>query len=49
MRAVFAPVRSTPVETKEIALKRAEYQRILATGTIDDLIAEIDSQTAGLR
>jgi phospholipid transport system substrate-binding protein len=32
----------------DLALKRAEYQRILANGTIDDLIAELDSQTARL-
>ena len=33
----------------DLALKRAEYQRILANRTIDDLIAELDSQTARLQ
>jgi phospholipid transport system substrate-binding protein len=30
----------------DLALKRAEYQRVLSTGTIDDLIEHIDAQTA---
>ncbi|HZF31992.1 MAG TPA: ABC transporter substrate-binding protein [Gammaproteobacteria bacterium] len=33
----------------DLALKRAEYQRILASGTLDDLIKELDAQTARLR
>ena len=33
----------------DLALKRAEYQRILADGSLDDLIAHIDSQTARLQ
>ena len=33
----------------DLALKRAEYQRILANGTLDDLIKELDAQTARLR
>jgi phospholipid transport system substrate-binding protein len=32
----------------DLALRRAEYQRILADGTLDDLIAHIDSQTTAL-
>lgn len=32
----------------DLALRRAEYQRILADGTLDDLIAHIESQTAAL-
>jgi phospholipid transport system substrate-binding protein len=33
----------------DLALKRAEYQRILQTGTIDDLIRQIEAQTSALR
>jgi phospholipid transport system substrate-binding protein len=33
----------------DLALKRAEYQRLLASGTLDDLIKELDAQTARLR
>lgn len=33
----------------DLALKRAEYQRILASGTLDDLIKELDAQTARLQ
>jgi phospholipid transport system substrate-binding protein len=33
----------------DLALKRAEYQRILAGGTLDDLIKELDAQTARLQ
>jgi phospholipid transport system substrate-binding protein len=33
----------------DLALKRAEYQRILASGTLDDLIKELDAQTGRLR
>lgn len=33
----------------DLALKRAEYQRVLASGTLDTLIAEIESQTERLR
>jgi phospholipid transport system substrate-binding protein len=33
----------------DLALKRAEYQRILANGTLDDLIKELDAQTARLK
>ena len=32
----------------DLALKRAEYQRVLASGGIDDLIRHIDEQTSGL-
>lgn len=32
----------------DLALRRAEYQRILADGSIDDLIAHIEAQTAAL-
>jgi len=32
----------------DLALKRAEYQRVLATGTIDDLIRYVDEQTSRL-
>lgn len=32
----------------DLALKRAEYQKMLDTGTVDDLIAAIDAQTAAL-
>jgi phospholipid transport system substrate-binding protein len=32
----------------DLALKRAEYQRILASGSIDDLIKELEAQTARL-
>jgi len=32
----------------DLALKRAEYQRILGSGSIDDLIKELDAQTARL-
>jgi len=30
----------------DLALKRAEYQRILGAGTLDDLIKELEAQTA---
>jgi len=33
----------------DLALKRAEYQRILTDGTIDDLIRHLDQQTARLQ
>jgi phospholipid transport system substrate-binding protein len=33
----------------DLALKRAEYQRVLSTGTVDDLIKHIDEQTARLQ
>jgi phospholipid transport system substrate-binding protein len=33
----------------DLALKRAEYQRVLTTGSIDDLIKHIDEQTARLQ
>jgi phospholipid transport system substrate-binding protein len=32
----------------DLALKRAEYQRILGTGSLDTLIAELEQQTARL-
>ncbi len=32
----------------DLALKRAEYQRVLASGSIDDLIKYLDEQTAQL-
>ncbi len=32
----------------DLALKRAEYQRILSSGTLDDLIAELKAQTERL-
>jgi phospholipid transport system substrate-binding protein len=32
----------------DLALKRAEYQRILASGSIDDLIKELEAQTKRL-
>jgi phospholipid transport system substrate-binding protein len=32
----------------DLALKRSEYQRVLASGTIEDLIAHVDEQTAQL-
>jgi phospholipid transport system substrate-binding protein len=32
----------------DLALKRAEYARVLGTGTIDDLIKELESQTEDL-
>lgn len=32
----------------DLALKRAEYQRALASGTIDDLIADLEAQTERL-
>jgi phospholipid transport system substrate-binding protein len=33
----------------DLALKRAEYQRVLANGTLDGLITELDAQTERLR
>lgn len=33
----------------DLALKRAEYQRVLTSGTLDTLIAELEAQTARLR
>jgi phospholipid transport system substrate-binding protein len=33
----------------DLALKRAEYQRVLASGTLDTLIQELDAQTERLR
>jgi phospholipid transport system substrate-binding protein len=33
----------------DLALKRAEYQRVLSTGTIDDLIKHLDEQAARLQ
>jgi phospholipid transport system substrate-binding protein len=33
----------------DLALKRAEYARVLGSGTIDDLIAELESQIDDLR
>jgi phospholipid transport system substrate-binding protein len=35
-------------QVSDLALKRAEYQRILSAGSIDDLIAEIEAQTERL-
>lgn len=32
----------------DLALKRSEYQAALASGTLDDLIAELEAQTASL-
>jgi phospholipid transport system substrate-binding protein len=32
----------------DLALKRAEYQRILGAGSLDDLIKELEAQTARL-
>jgi phospholipid transport system substrate-binding protein len=32
----------------DLALKRAEYQRILGSGSVDDLIKELEAQTARL-
>jgi phospholipid transport system substrate-binding protein len=32
----------------DLALKRAEYQRVLAAGSIEDLIAELERQAARL-
>jgi phospholipid transport system substrate-binding protein len=32
----------------DLALKRAEYQGVLASGTIDDLVRHVDAQTARL-
>jgi phospholipid transport system substrate-binding protein len=36
-------------QVSDLALKRAEYQRVLGTGSIDDLLAEIEAQIARLR
>jgi phospholipid transport system substrate-binding protein len=36
-------------QVSDLALKRAEYSRALSTGTIEDLIAELQSQTDDLR
>jgi phospholipid transport system substrate-binding protein len=33
----------------DLALKRAEYQRVLTTGSLETLIAELEAQTARLR
>jgi phospholipid transport system substrate-binding protein len=33
----------------DLALKRAEYQRVLADGTLDDLVAELEAQTQRLQ
>jgi phospholipid transport system substrate-binding protein len=33
----------------DLALKRAEYQRVLTSGSLDTLIAELEAQTARLR
>lgn len=33
----------------DLALKRAEYRRILTDGTVDDLIAELESQVHAIR
>ena len=33
----------------DLALKRAEYQRILGSGTLDSLIKELEAQTEKLR
>lgn len=33
----------------DLALKRAEYQRVLASGSLETLIAELEAQTARLR
>jgi phospholipid transport system substrate-binding protein len=36
-------------QVSDLALKRAEYARVLGSGTIDDLVAELESQTDELR
>jgi phospholipid transport system substrate-binding protein len=36
-------------QVSDLALKRAEYARVLSAGTIDDLIAELESQADELR
>jgi phospholipid transport system substrate-binding protein len=36
-------------QVSDLALKRAEYARVLGTGTIEDLIAELGSQTDELK
>lgn len=36
-------------QVSDLALKRAEYQRVLSAGSIDDLLAEIEVQTARLQ
>jgi phospholipid transport system substrate-binding protein len=35
-------------QVSDLALKRAEYHRVLSDGTIDDLIAELEAQTTRL-
>jgi phospholipid transport system substrate-binding protein len=35
-------------QVSDLALKRAEYQRILSAGSIEDLIGEIEAQTKRL-
>jgi len=36
-------------QVSDLALKRAEYHRVLSNGTIDDLITELEAQTSRLR
>jgi phospholipid transport system substrate-binding protein len=36
-------------QVSDLALKRAEYARVLSSGTIDDLIAELESQANELK
>ena len=36
-------------QVSDLALKRAEYARVLGSGTIDDLIVELESQAAELQ
>ena len=36
-------------QVSDLALKRAEYSRVLGSGTIDDLIAELESQADALQ
>ena len=40
---------SFPDGVSDLALKRAEYQRVLSTGSIEDLIRHLDEQTARLQ
>jgi phospholipid transport system substrate-binding protein len=35
-------------QVSDLALKRAEYHRVLSNGTIDDLITELEAQTSRL-
>jgi len=36
-------------QVSDLALKRAEYHRVLSNGTIDDLITELETQTSRLQ